>query len=83
MGKDKTRVEKAMDIALERLDDFTWTGVDVYPVGMNGTKLNFGYSCTIMEKALIRKEEMIQKCPCVVVRDNATRKEIYYMRKGV
>lgn len=66
----------------EHLDDFTWTGVDVYPVGMNGTKLNFGYSCATMEKALVRKEELLQKCPCVVVRDNATRKETRYMKKG-
>lgn len=66
----------------EHLDEFTWTGVEVYPVGMNGRKVNFSYSCTSMEKALIRKEELLQKCPCVVVRDNATRKEIRYMRKG-
>lgn len=64
------------------LDDFTWTGIDVYPIGMNGVKINYGYSCATMEKALIRKDELLQKCPCVVVRDNATRKEECYMRKG-
>ena len=68
--------------ANEHLDDFTWTGTDVYPVGMNGTRLNYRYTYATMEKALIRKDELLQKCPCVVVRDNTTRKETRYMRKG-
>lgn len=88
-GAMRTMAQLLADFIVEQhkfvnkhLDDFTWEGADVYPVGMNGTRLNYGYSCATMEKALVRKEELLQKCPCVVVRDNATRKETRYMRKG-
>lgn len=39
----------------ENLDDFTWTGVDVYPTKEDGEKSPFGYSCRNMERALLKK----------------------------
>lgn len=59
------------------LDDFTWDGVDVYPLDKTGNRLKWGYSCSSMEAALKRKEELLEKHPQVIVRDNATRKEKY------
>ena len=57
------------------LDDFTWEGADVYPFDESGNRLKWGYSCNNMEAALKRKDELIEKHPQVIVRDNATRKE--------
>lgn len=57
------------------LDDFTWEGVDVYPLDESGNRLKWGYSCSNMEAALKRKDELLEKHPQVIVRDNATRKE--------
>jgi hypothetical protein len=57
------------------LDDFTWEGADVYPFDEVGNRLKWGYSCSSMEAALKRKDELIEKYPQVIVRDNATRKE--------
>lgn len=57
------------------LDDFTWEGVDVYPLDESGNRLKWGYSCNNMEVALKRKDELLEKHPQVIVRDNATRKE--------
>ena len=55
------------------LDDFTWTGADVYAVDENGKKASYGYTCWSMEAALKRKDELLIKNPCVIIRDNATR----------
>lgn len=60
------------------LDDFTWEGADVHAVDENGNKLNWGYSCPSMEIALKKKNELLEKYPSVIVRDNATRKETVY-----
>lgn len=57
------------------LDDFTWKGVDVYPLDEAGNRLKWGYSCSSMEAALKRKDELLEKHPQVIVRDNATKKE--------
>jgi len=40
-----------------------------------GKRLPWGYSCGSMERALKRKDQMLEKYHQVVVRDNATRKE--------
>ena len=64
------------------LDDFTWTGADVYVFGGDGERTDWCYSCNSMENALEKKDELLKKYPQVVVRDNATRKEKIYARKG-
>ena len=63
------------------LDDFTWEGADVHPLDEDGKKIGWGYSCSSMEKALEKKEELLEKYPQVAVRDNATRKEKIFCRK--
>ena len=65
------------------LDDFTWEGANVYPVDDSGENANWGYSCHTMEDALKKKDELLEKFQKVVIRDNATRKEIVYARKRV
>ena len=50
-------------------------GADVHPVDGDGRRLEWGYSCGSMERALRTKDELLKKYPQVVVRDNATRKE--------
>lgn len=60
------------------LDDFTWEGADVYCYDENGNKYNWGYTCATMERAIIKKDELIKKYPRVDVRDNATRKTTTY-----
>lgn len=42
------------------LDDFTWEGVDVYPLDESGNRLKWGDSCSSMEAALKRKNELIK-----------------------
>lgn len=64
----------------KHLDDFKWEGADVHPLDGSGNRLNWGYSCPSMESALKKKEEMLEKHPAVVVRDNATRKETVYQK---
>ena len=64
----------------QHLDDFTWTGVSVYAEEREGEKSAAGYECANMERALLRKEELIKRFPCVIVRDNATRQETVYKR---
>lgn len=61
------------------LDDFTWTGVDVYAFDEKGVKANCGYTCGSMETAVKRKNELLRKYPHVVIRDNATRKVRDYL----
>lgn len=57
------------------LDDFTWEGADVHPYDGAGKRLSWGYSCSSMEVALKRKDELLKKYPRVAVRDNVTRRE--------
>ena len=63
------------------LDDFTWEGADVYALKDNGDRVNWGYTCTTMEAALKKKDELLKHHKKVVVRDNATRKEKIYKSK--
>ena len=60
------------------LDDFTWEGADVYALKDNGDRVNWRYTCTTMEAALKKKDELLKHHKKVVVRDNATRKEKIY-----
>lgn len=62
------------------LDDFTWEGADVYVFDENGKKL-FGYSCSSMEAALKKKDELLKKYGRVIVRDNKSRKEKVFEKK--
>lgn len=62
-------------------DDFTWEGVDVRAFDGNGKPLNWCYSCGSMENALKKKDELLEKYPEAVVRDNATRKEKHFRRQ--
>ena len=62
------------------LDDFTWEGANVYPVDDSGKTVSLCYSCHTMESALKKKDELLEKFQKVVVRDNATRKEIVYAK---
>ncbi len=62
----------------EHLDDFTWTGADVYALNDDGERTGWGFSCRTMEAALKRKDEMAATHPRVAVRDNATRKVTVY-----
>ncbi len=64
------------------LDDFTWTGADVYPIKEDGTRTGWGYSCGTMEAAVKRKDKLMETYPSVVIRDNATRNETYYQHRG-
>lgn len=59
----------------ENLEDFTWEGVEVYPADEPEKIFYFKYHCTNMEDALKRKDELLQKYSCVVVKENSTRKE--------
>lgn len=64
------------------LDDFTWEGADVYGVDEAGRKRPWGYSCRTMTRALEKKDELLEKYPKVIVRDNAARKETIYKKGG-
>ena len=68
------------DYVNQNLDDFTWTGVDVRPLDDSGNRLNWGYTCSTREAALKRKDELLETYPCVVVRENASRKEEVYFK---
>lgn len=41
----------------------------------------WSFSCSTMEKAMERKDELPKAYPCVIVRDNLTRKEAIYRCK--
>ena len=43
------------------LDDFTWEGADVHPLDETGKRLGWGYSCSNMDSALKRKDELLKK----------------------
>lgn len=64
------------------LDDFTWEGADVHPIDESGRRIEWGYSCSTMEAALRRKDELLKDYPEAVVRDNATREETIYGREA-
>lgn len=60
------------------LDGFTWEGADIRIFDENDKQLNIGYSYGSMERALKKKDELLQKYPRIVIRDNASRKETSY-----
>lgn len=60
------------------LDDFCWEGVKVSAFGGDGKELGWHYTCKDMENALKKKDELLQKYPRVLIRDNATREEKSY-----
>lgn len=60
------------------LDDFTWEGADVYMMDDTGKRIDWHYTCSSMAAALKKKEELLEKYPQIVIRDNATRKETIY-----
>ena len=64
-------------------DDFNWIGVDVHMLDENGEMVKWGYCCDSMEEALARKDELLEKYPEVIIRDNATRKETHFIRQAV
>ena len=66
----------------EHLDDFTWEGADVHVLQEDGTVSSWGYTCSTMETAIKKKDTLLQSYSQVIVRDNATRKEKIYRRKG-
>lgn len=51
--------------------------------GEDGKKANWGYCCDTMGEALERKDELLQKYPEVIIRDNATRMETHFIRQIV
>lgn len=60
------------------LDDFCWEGMKVSAFDGDGKELGWYYTSRDMEKALKRKDELLQKYPRVLIRDNATREEKSY-----
>ena len=64
-------------------DDFNWIGVDVHMIDENGKRLRGGYSCSCMERALKRKDELLKEYSEVIIRDNATRLETHFIRQAV
>ena len=60
------------------LDDFCWEGVKVSAFDGDGKDLGWYYTCRDMENALKKKDELLQKYPRVLIRDNATREEKSY-----
>lgn len=64
------------------IDDFTWEGADVHALDGDGKRCNWGYTCNTMEAALDKKDELLKKYPQIVVRNNETREEKIYVRKG-
>lgn len=64
----------------ENPDGFCWEGADAFPVDETGKRADWKYCCSSVEKALKRKEELLEEYPCVVVRDNASREETVYYR---
>lgn len=66
----------------QHLDDFTWEGFDIHVLKEDGTTSSWGYTCSNIETSMKRKEKLLQSYPQVVIRDNVTRKEQIYSRKG-
>ncbi len=63
------------------LENFTWKGADVHSYDGAGKRLNWGYSCSSMEVAIKRKDEVLKKYLQMIVRDNATREEKVFQRQ--
>ena len=61
-------------------DDFTWEGIYVYPIDGAGKRVGWWYSCSSMERALEKKDKLLEEYPQVAIRDNATRKEKIFCR---
>lgn len=76
-------IAEERDYVNANLDDFTWEGADVHAVDVAGNTLSWGYTCRSMESALNKKDELLEKYPSVIVRDNTTREEkVYKACKG-
>ena len=64
------------------LDDFTWIGTDVYGVNEDGNRLYQYHMISSIEQAMQVKDELLNKYPIVILRDNATREETVYKKCG-
>ncbi|MBD5449763.1 MAG: hypothetical protein HDR28_06345 [Lachnospiraceae bacterium] len=62
-------------------DDFTWKGVNVYPMLSMGTRWRWHHFCNNMEAALKLKNELLEMYQYVVIRDNETREETLYQNR--
>ncbi len=68
-------VYELSDFTNKNLDDFTWQGFDVDVYDENGAK-NSWYTCSTLERALKRKDELLSKgYRKVAIIDNSIRKE--------
>lgn len=65
------------------LDDFTWTGMEVYAINEGGVRYGWGYSCANEKNAIKCKDELLKKHPRVAIRDNATRTETIYENESL
>jgi hypothetical protein len=65
------------DYVSSHVNDFTWQGFYVRPM-RGGEKLGWGYTYATMEKAMIRKNQLLDDYPQVSVRDNRTWTETIY-----
>lgn len=60
------------------LDDFTWTGYDIYPLDDAGEKEGWGCTCATQETLDKKKAELLKEYHRVWVRDNETRLETIF-----
>ena len=63
------------------VDDFTWEGVNVYPMLGMGTRCRWHHFCNNMESALKLKNELLEIYQYVIIRDNETREETLYQNR--
>ncbi len=63
-------------------DDFTWEGVNIHPADATGNPCGPRYTCNTMKAALKRKDKLVKEYPKVIVKDNVTRTEKIYERRG-
>lgn len=66
------------DFVGDNMDDFSWDGYEVNALKEDGSKESWGWECATLEKALERKDQLLEKHGRVVIRDNRTRKETLY-----
>lgn len=66
------------DYVNSHLDDFTWTGMDVYVINTDGEKAGWTYTCPNMAAALRRKDELLKTHRRVAIRNNQTREMKIY-----
>lgn len=66
--------------AQENMDDFTWEGIDVIPCGEDEQRAKWSLTCSSIEKAMQRMDELLEKYPIVKVRNNVDRKVTVYRR---